>query len=167
MEIIAATTPQELDQVKTLFLEYEAFLDVDLEFQGFEHELAQLPGAYAPPTGTLLLARYGDEILGCGALRPFGPPGEKICEMKRLYVRPAARGLGLGKQIAIQLIRCGITHGYTTMVLDTLDKLTAAIRLYQELGFKRTEPYYHNPLPGVSYWKLDMGSPDTIEERRS
>jgi len=164
MQIIEAGSPHELNQIRTLFREYEAFLGIDLEFQGFEQELARLPGAYSPPTGVLLLARDGDEILGCGALRPFGQPEGRTCEMKRLYVRPAARGLGLGRQIAEQLICRSVALGYSTMVLDTLDKLTAAIGLYRQLGFTRTEPYYHNPLPGVSYWKLDLDvSEKTIE----
>jgi GNAT superfamily N-acetyltransferase len=103
---------------------------VDLSFQQFESELKSLPGKYAPPSGVLLLAINGQKTLGCGALRRSGPIEKHTCEMKRLYVRPEARGLGLGKQIASQLIQEAVRLGYCSMVLDTLDKLKAAIYLY-------------------------------------
>lgn len=156
MDIIHAKSPKEIDEVRRLFREYEAFLGVDLSFQQFESELANLPGKYTPPSGTLLLATDGQKAYGCGALRRFGPLQDRTCEMKRLYVRPAARGLGLGRKIARRLIQEGVRLGYSAMVLDTLDKLQAAIHLYESLGFVRTEPYYKNPLGGVIYWKLDL-----------
>lgn len=157
MNIIRVTTPQKIETVRMLFREYEAYLKVDLCFQQFESELATLPGKYAPPWGTLLLAMDGKKACGCGALRRFGAVQDCICEMKRLYVRPEARGLGIGKQIAQRLIQEGLRLGYATMVLDTLDWLNTALHLYESLGFVRTEPYYDNPLPDVVYWKLELG----------
>jgi putative acetyltransferase len=156
MDIIRVKAPSEIDEVRRFFREYEAYLNVDLCFQQFESELANLPGKYAPPSGTLLLAMDGQKARGCGALRRFGSTQDRICEMKRLYVCPEARGLGVGKQIARRLIQAGVRLGYSTMLLDTLDRLEAAIHLYKSLGFVRTEPYYNNPLSGVLYWKLDL-----------
>ena len=156
MVIINVESPREIDRIRRLFREYEAYLDVDLCFQQFESELAELPGRYAPPSGALLLAADGDEALGCGALRRFGAVEERTCEMKRLYVRPEARMLGVGRKIAGRLIDEGARLGYSTMVLDTLERLEPAIGLYRSLGFRPMEPYYFNPLPDVAYWKLDL-----------
>ncbi len=156
MNIIQAKTPHEIDEVRRLFREYETYLNVDLCFQQFESELANLPGKYAPPSGTLLLAQDGQKAIGCGALRRLGDIQGHTCEMKRLYVCPEGRGLGIGKQIARRLIQEGLRIGYFTMVLDTLKRLDAAIHLYESLGFVRTGPYYYNPLPDVVYWKLDL-----------
>ncbi|WP_319525475.1 GNAT family N-acetyltransferase [uncultured Desulfosarcina sp.] len=161
MDIIQATSQQEIDDVRRLFRQYETQLNVDLCFQQFEAELANLPGKYAPPSGTLLLATDGKRAVGCGALRKIGSLTDRSCEMKRLYVCPEARGLGIGKRIANRLIREAIGIGYADMVLDTLDKLKAATHLYESLGFVPTEPYYANPLPGVVYLKLNLsGVPD-------
>lgn len=156
MSIIQAQTPSEIDAVRRLFREYEAYLNIDLCFQQFETELANLPGQYAPPSGTLLLARDRHKAVGCGALRRLGAIHDRTCEMKRLYVCPEGRGLGVGKQIAMRLIRDGVRLGYHKMVLDTLTRLDAAIHLYESLGFERTAPYYDNPLPDVVYWGLDL-----------
>lgn len=156
MNIIKAQIPPEIDEVRRLFREYEAYLNVDLCFQQFESELANLPGKYAPPFGTLLLAKDGQKAIGCGALRRLGTVQAHTCEMKRLYVCPEARGVGIGKQIAKRLIQEGVRLGYATMVLDTLKRLESAICLYESLGFVRTEAYYDNPLPDVVYWKLDL-----------
>lgn len=156
MEIFHATSNMHLDAVRTLFREYEAFLNVDLGFQEFAEELAGLPGKYAPPSGALLLATDGERAAGCGAIRPFGAPAARTCEMKRLYVRPAARGLGLGRRMAGRLVQEARELGYRTVLLDTLDRLAAATHLYAALGFVRTAPYYHNPLPGAIYWRLDL-----------
>lgn len=156
MDIICAKLPQEIDAVRRLFREYEAYLNVDLCFQQFESELAGLPGKYGPPSGALLLAMDGQKAVGCGALRSLGAIQDRICEMKRLYVCPEARGLGVGEQIVRRLIHEGVRLGYSTMLLDTLDRLEPAIRLYESLGFRRTEPYYDNPLSGVVYWRLDL-----------
>jgi putative acetyltransferase len=158
MDIVCVNSPQEINEIRGLFREYEAFFDVDLWFQQFESEQASIPGKYAPPDGMLLLARNGQEVFGCGARRRFGSIQKRTCEMKRLYVRPKARGLGIGRDLAGRLIREGLRLCYSTMVLDTLDRLKAAMCLYQSLGFMLTEPYYDNPLSGVVYWKLDLNS---------
>jgi len=158
IEIVEATSTQDLDHIRSLFREYIASLGVNLAFQDVDEELAGLPGKYAAPGGVLLLAKDGDELLGCGALRPFGQPEKRLCEMKRLYIRPGARGLGLGQHLAEELIERAAALRYSTMLLDTLDSLPSAIRLYETLGFEQVEPYYDNPLPGVSYWMLDLFS---------
>jgi len=155
MKIKQAETPYEIDAVRRLFREYEAYLDVDLCFQHFEEELAGLPGKYAPPDGVLLIAWDGPEAAGCGALRKFDTGS---CEMKRLYVKPKFRGLGVGLALAKRLIHEAVRLGYATMLLDTLDKLTEAIKIYESLGFVQTGPYYRNPLAGAVYWKLDLRS---------
>ncbi len=153
MKIKPAETPAEIETVRDLFREYEAFLDVDLCFQGFEKELADLPGKYTPPTGALLIGIHEDKAMGCVAVREMA---DGVCEMKRLYVRPEARGSGLGRQLALEIIRVARKFGYSVMRLDTLGRLKAAMRLYAALGFQRTAPYYANPLPGVVYWSLDL-----------
>jgi putative acetyltransferase len=154
MDIKQAGTKIELETVRTLFREYEAFLDVDLCFQSFEEELAGLPGKYGPPEGDLLIALDGEDIIGCVAMRPLEAG---ICEMKRLYVRPGARGTGLGRRLAEAVIASARRLGYTTMRLGTLEKLKAALGLYEDLGFKSTRPYYDNPLDGVVYLEKDLG----------
>ena len=156
MQIIPVRTADEIDEIRTLFREYEAWLGVDLRFQDLESELAGLPGKYAAPDGVLLLTRDDRRAVGCGALRRFGRGEEKTCEMKRLYVRPEARGLGIGRCLAERLIAEACSLGYETMVLDTLDRLRAAMGLYRSLGFEQTSAYYENPLPGVVYWRLDL-----------
>jgi ribosomal protein S18 acetylase RimI-like enzyme len=139
-----AAFPADAELVRALFREYAEELGVDLCFQGFEEELASLPGKYGPPSGALLLA----EDQGCVALRDVGGG---VCEMKRLYVRPSERGLGVGRKLAVAILARGAKLGYHEMVLDTLDHLTAAIQLYRELGFIERDPYYVNPLPAVVY----------------
>ena len=153
-EIVHAESAESIGAARALFREYAASLGFDLAFQDFDRELASLPGGYAPPEGCLLLARCGGRPAGCVGLRKLA---DGVCEMKRLYVCPEGRGLGIGKQIAMRLIHEGIRLGYSTMVLDTLNRLEAAIHLYESLGFVRTDPYYDNPLPDVVYWKLDLG----------
>jgi ribosomal protein S18 acetylase RimI-like enzyme len=138
----------DLAIVRALFREYEQSLGVDLCFQGFEAELAALPGAYAPPRGRLLLALDGDTGSGCGALRPLG---DDVCEMKRLYLRPTLRGRGAGRALAMRLIDEARAIGYTTMRLDTLPSMTDALALYETLGFRRIAPYYDNPVPGALF----------------
>lgn len=153
MDIVQAQTTDHLQTVRALFREYETFLDVDLCFQDFEQELAGLPGDYAPPDGLLLLAVEANQAAACGALRRLDAD---VCEMKRLFVRPEFRGVGLGRTLAKRLIDSAARMGYHRMVLDTLKELNAAMALYESLGFMRIAPYYHNPLPRVVYWELDL-----------
>ncbi len=152
-----AQFPEDLQTVRQLFLEYQAGLGIDLCFQGFEAELAELPGAYAPPVGTLLLACIDDEPAGCCAMRPlYNTDHLNACEMKRLFVRPAFRGFGLGRLLVERVMSEGQLAGYTTMLLDTLSDMETARALYQEMGFVEVAPYYHNPIPGAHYLKVDL-----------
>jgi GNAT superfamily N-acetyltransferase len=151
MQIKQAKSPSEIEQVRRLFREYETFLDEDLCFQSFEEELAGLPGKYALPSGALLIAVHRGRTVGCVGVRELG---SGVCEMKRLFVRPEARGLGVGRKLAAEIIAVARSLGYSLMRLDTLDRLTEAMRLYQSLGFRKTAPYYSNPLPGVVYLEL-------------
>ena len=150
LRILQAQTAAELDAVCELFDEYQRDLGVDLGFQGFAEELATLPGRYAPPGGRLLLALEGTDPAGCVALRALE---EGVCEMKRLFVRPAYRGQGLGYRLAMQIVNAAPALGYSLMRLDTLDTLDSAMRMYAAMGFQRRMPYYANPLPGVVYWE--------------
>jgi putative acetyltransferase len=152
-----AQFPDDLQTVRDLFLDYQAGLGIDLCFQGFEAELAELPGAYAPPEGALLLACVDGEPAGCCALRPlYNTDHLNACEMKRLFVRPAFRGFGLGRLLVERVLSDGQLAGYTTMLLDTLSDMETARALYQEMGFVEVAPYYHNPIPGAHYLKVDL-----------
>lgn len=152
-----AQFPEDLQTVRQLFLEYQAGLGIDLCFQGFDAELAELPGAYAPPDGTLLLACVDGEAAGCCAMRPlYNTDHLNACEMKRLFVRPAFRGFGLGRLLVERILSDGQLSGYTTMLLDTLSDMETARALYQEMGFVEVAPYYHNPIPGAHYLKVDL-----------
>lgn len=152
-----AQFPDDLQTVRQLFLEYQAGLGIDLCFQGFDAELAELPGAYAPPAGTLLLACVDGEAAGCCAMRPlYNTDHLNACEMKRLFVRPAFRGFGLGRLLVERVLSDGQLSGYTTMLLDTLSDMETARALYQEMGFVEVAPYYHNPIPGAHYLKVDL-----------
>ena len=144
-----AASAADFAHARALFEEYAAWLAVDLCFQGFAEELATLPGAYAPPRGRLLLAGPQSEPTGCIALRPLPEAG--IGEVKRLYVRPAARGTGLGEALVQALMHDARAIGYRELKLDTLNHMSDALRLYGRLGFAPCAPYYHNPLPGVVY----------------
>jgi len=155
LQIRPACVPDEISTVRDLFREYAVSLGVDLCFQGFEKELASLPGDYAPPDGRLLLAVDGDSFAGCVALRRN--EGD-ACEMKRLFVHPAFRGSGLGRRLAERVIGEARTIGYARMRLDTLPSMTEAIRLYESLGFARIAPYRHNPVPGAIYMELSLAS---------
>jgi ribosomal protein S18 acetylase RimI-like enzyme len=144
----------EFAAARVLFREYAAGLGVDLCFQGFEAELDSMPEMYGAPRGCLFMARAGDRLVGCGALRSLSA-GES-CEMKRLYVRAAARGTGLGRILAENLIAKGRSLGYAVMRLDTLAQMSAARELYRSLGFVEIAAYYDNPLPSVVYMELDL-----------
>ncbi|MBP6321620.1 MAG: GNAT family N-acetyltransferase [Giesbergeria sp.] len=149
--------PQELSAVRTLFQEYADSLGVDLCFQGFEAELAELPGEYGPPRGRLLLAWVGDALAGCCALRPLDNCDyPNAGEMKRLYVRKAFRAFGLGRELAEATLDAARQIGYTSVLLDTLNDMEAARALYTDLGFVEIAPYYHNPVPGSHYLKVDI-----------
>ena len=151
MRICRAITPPQIACVRALFEEYAAGLEIDLSFQGFAAECAGLPGPYAPPGGRLLLAFAGAEAAGCVALRALG--GNE-CEMKRLFVRPAFRGKHLGRWLAERVIEEARAIGYSTMKLDTVPSLHAAIRLYETLGFVRCPAYYRTPLRDTVFMEL-------------
>ena len=146
----------DMATVRTLFREYADWLGIDLSFQGFEEELAGLPGDYAPPQGRLLLGEIGGAPAGCIALRPLAPG---IGEVKRLYLRPAFRGRGLGRRLAETVVADARAIGYRVLRLDTLQRLTEANALYASLGFRPIPPYYHNPNEGALYYELDLARP--------
>jgi GNAT superfamily N-acetyltransferase len=147
-----AVTPADCEEARSLFEEYAAWLGVDLCFQGFAEELATLPGAYAPPRGRLLLAGSPGAGVGCIALRALASVSDgTVGEVKRLYVRPQARGTGLGRTLVKALLDEARAIGYRELKLDTLAQMTDAHRLYARLGFAACSPYYHNPLPGTVY----------------
>lgn len=156
LQLLAAQGGEQLCAVRGLFLEYAHWLGVDLCFQGFEQELAALPGAYSPPRGRLLLAVSDGRYIGCIALRPCDYAGEGACEMKRLYVRPEARGMGLGRLLAERIIAEARAIGYGKMVLDTLATMTPAMTLYRSLGFVETAAYYANPIAEARYFALKL-----------
>ncbi|HVP19549.1 MAG TPA: bifunctional helix-turn-helix transcriptional regulator/GNAT family N-acetyltransferase, partial [Spirochaetia bacterium] len=166
--IEAAVSSFDVATARVLMREYAAFLGEDLSFQGFEKELANLPGRYAPPSGALLVARVptgtgGTEPAGCVALRKLSPG---ICEMKRMFVRPEYRGLGIGRLLAEHVIGEARSLGYRTMRLDTLERLQSAVSLYREMGFVPIPPYCPNPLPGVMFWEKDLRVPARSFRRR-
>lgn len=153
-ELIEARTAAEIDQARRLFRAYADWLAVDLCFQGFEQELGSLPGCYARPAGRLLLAKVGDEAIGCVGLRPLAAG---ICEMKRLWVEPGFGGRGLGRALAEAVIDDARQIGYARMRLDTFPaRMPAAQHLYRSLGFREIPPYYHNPFAGVVMLELEL-----------
>lgn len=148
-----AVSAADIATARDLFTEYADWLQVDLCFQGFAQELATLPGKYARPRGRLFLAG-APEAVGCIALRPLEEEG--VAEVKRLYVRPAARGTGLGRALAEAVVRDAREIGYRELRLDTLPTMGDALRLYKRLGFVERSPYYHNPVPGTVYMSLAL-----------
>ena len=149
----SATTDNEIEIIRTLFAEYQSHIGVDLSFQHFDLELSLLPGEYSSPDGCLLLAYTNDEVVGCVAVRKMS---DDICELKRMYARPDFRGLGIGRQLALVAIELARRTGYHRMRLDTLSSMTAAIMLYQSLGFTSIPPYRHNPIPGALFMELEL-----------
>jgi ribosomal protein S18 acetylase RimI-like enzyme len=154
-EIIEALTEEHIEMARGLFQEYAGSIGIDLCFQGFEEELKSLPGRYAPPTGGLFLAFSGREPVGCVAIRPLEDIG--IAELKRLFVRPSGRGMGLGEALAQRAISRAREVHYRRIRLDTLSTMQDAQRLYRRLGFKDIAPYTSNPIPDVVYMELDLG----------
>jgi putative acetyltransferase len=158
IELVTPSSPAQLEDTRAIFREYAAQLGIDLCFQGFDAELANLPGEYAPPAGALLLATVDGAVAGCGALRPLPDVDyANACEMKRLYVRPAFRRFGIGRLLAQALLDCGLQAGYSNLLLDTLDDMEAARGLYTSLGFEEIAPYYFNPIAGAHYLRARLG----------
>ncbi|MFN3494560.1 MAG: GNAT family N-acetyltransferase [Hydrogenophaga sp.] len=157
ISITAIASSDDIDAIRQLFSDYQADLGIDLCFQGFADELAGLPGDYDAPDGALLLARIDDSPAGCVALRPLAHSDHlNACEMKRLFVRKAYRGFGLGRMLVEEVVSLARLAGYSTMLLDTLNDMEAARALYQEAGFYEVAPYYHNPIAGAHYLKVDL-----------
>jgi putative acetyltransferase len=149
--------PQDWEQARAILFEYGESLGVDLSFQNFERELADLPAVYSGEGEVFLLATVDDALAGCCALRALIDACEaNACEMKRLYVRPAFRGFGLGRALVETLMQRAREAGYGTMFVDTLSDMEAARELYTSLGFESTEPYYYNPLPGAHYFRVGL-----------
>lgn len=153
-QIRPAAGADDVELARRLFREYAEALGVDLEFQGFAAELAGLPGDYAPPLGRLLLALAGGEPAGCAALRPLSP---EVGEMKRLYVRPAFRGSGLGERLARAILEEAARAGYQRLRLDTLPGMESAMALYRRLGFRPIAPYRVNPVAGAMFFERELG----------
>ncbi len=152
--IFEATTIEQIESARGLFVEYQAWLGIPLCFQNFDEELATLPGGYAPPDGRLFLAYVGDELAGCIALRKLEAG---ICEMKRLYVRESFRGQRIGIALLDRLIADARSIGYKKLRLDTYPpKMQKAVSLYESYGFRQIEPYYHNPYGETLFMELDL-----------
>ena len=153
LRIVDGSAVDGLLTARCLFEEYAASIGTDLCFQGFQEELASLPGKYAPPEGRLLLAMHDDHTAGCVALRALD---DDICEMKRLYVRPAFRSLGLGRELTQRIIQEAKEAGYQRMRLDSLPTMSSALRLYRELGFREIAPYCNNPVERAVFLELTL-----------
>jgi len=158
IQLITPESPADWQETRLILRDYANSLAVDLDFQGFEEELAGLPGVYEPPGGQLLLATVDGAVAGSGAFRPL-PDADypNACEMKRLFVRPAFRRFGLGRLLAQALMDRATEAGYSSMLLDTLDDMEAARGLYESLGFVEVPPFYFNPIPGAHYLKAELG----------
>lgn len=157
LQFITPHSAEDLAATRQIFTEYATQLGIDLHFQNFEDELATLPGEYSAPRGALLLVLVDGEVAGCGGLRPLDSVDyPNAAEMKRLYVRKAFRRFGLGRQLAEALLDAARVAGYHSVLLDTLDDMESARALYTDLGFEDIPPYYHNPLAGAHYLKVDL-----------
>lgn len=157
LELLSPVPADRLDDLRDILHEYAASLNIDLCFQGFAHESQNLPGEYAQPRGALFIALIDSKVAGCCALRPLDAVDyPNACEMKRLYVRPAFRGLGLGRRLAEACMDGARLAGYDCILLDTLDDMEAARTLYQDLGFTEIPPFYHNPIAGAHYLKAEL-----------
>jgi putative acetyltransferase len=156
LTISQATSPAQIEQVRELFLEYANSLGFSLCFQSFDQELAGLPGDYAPPEGRLLLAEYEGKVAGCVALHKLS---DDVCEMKRLYLRPALRGKGLGRVLAEEILRQAREIGYQRLRLDTVEPaMKDAVGMYRRLGFREIAAYRENPMAGTLYMELELGA---------
>ena len=154
--LVYPASPEALALTREIFQEYADSLDVNLDFQGFDAELAALPGEYAEPRGDLVLAMVEGAVAGCCALRPLDDVDyANACEMKRLYVRKAFRGCALARQLVDHTLTTAARLGYDCILLDTLDSMESARALYADFGFEEIPPYYHNPVLGTHYLKAD------------
>ena len=173
--IVPADNPVRIEAVRELFQEYAESLSCNLCFQIFEQELAALPGEYAPWSGMLLLALVNDGAAGCVALHRFDGKDTSdddeilaeldICEMKRLYVRPQFRGIGLGRELVDAILKCAAAIGYHRMRLDTVpSEMANAVQMYRRLGFAEIAPYRENPVPGAKYLELDIRAWQAIRQ---
>jgi ribosomal protein S18 acetylase RimI-like enzyme len=157
--IVQAKNAEQIETVRQMMLEYAAWLNFDLCFQGFDEELRTLPGKYAPPQGRLMLAYFGEQPAGMVAFRPMAEV--RVCEMKRLYVRQDFRGKSVGRHLAAAIIREAAEAGYRRMRLDTVPgKMDSAIKLYRDLGFQPVAPYYETPVAGTLF--LELAIPGTV-----
>lgn len=157
--VVEGEGPHAMATAAAMFREYSGVLPHGLEYQGFEEELATLPGKYAKPKGCILLAYVGDEPVGCVAMRELESlPGEagRSCEMKRLYTRASARGLGIGRAMCERLLEIARRSGYARMKLDSDEELKAAVALYESLGFVRVPAYNDDPMPGTLWMAREL-----------
>lgn len=154
MKLVQAVSQEQIEAARDLIIEYAKWLEFDLAYQGFEQELSDLPGKYAPPKGALLLAFVNEQPAGVIAMRPLDG---STCEMKRLYVRPHARGLGVGRILIEKILSAARLSGYATMRLDTVaGKMESAIDLYRKFGFREIEPYYNSPVEHTTYFEKQL-----------
>jgi ribosomal protein S18 acetylase RimI-like enzyme len=157
IQITTAQFPEQLESIRAIFREYAESLGIDLGFQNFESELADLPGKFAAPRGRVLLAHHDQELIGCVAMRPLD---DTTCEMKRLYVRPLGRGLRAGRQLATRICDVARDAGYHRIRLDSLPTMQAAPLLYTSLGFERIPAYVFNPIAGAVFLERNLIRPD-------
>lgn len=158
LSIAPARSAADYAAAKSLIRDYVSWLGEDLSYQDFDTEMAGFPGKYLPPRGEILLAQLGEAPVGVVCLQPLS---EDICEMKRMWADPARRGQGIGRRLAEAIVDAGRTRGYRLMRLDTLSRLTSAVSLYENLGFRRIPAYYNNPTEGVIYLELDLSGGET------